>query len=87
MVCTCLGEAPRGPQQQEIPTTLNLTNENPISMPSFSNDLLDTETVSDQTDQASPPSPIDRSNTHRYMAPTSLMYSTDSQVTPLANFH
>ena len=51
-------------------------------MPSFSNDLLDTETVSDQTDQASLPSPIYMFNTHRYMLPTSPVYLTDSQATP-----
>ena len=51
-------------------------------MPCFSNNLLDTETISDQIDQASPPSPIHMFNAHRYMAPASPVYSTDSQATP-----
>ena len=82
MACTCLGEAPRGPQRQEILLTLNLTNKNLISTPSFSNNLFDTETISDQTNQVSPPSPIQVFNMHRYMLPTTPPYSTDSQATP-----
>ena len=82
MACTCLGEAPRVPQRQEIPPTLNLTDENLILMPPFSNDLFDTEIAHDQTNQASPPPPIHVFNPHRYMPPTSPAYSTDSQATP-----
>ena len=82
MTCTCLGEAPRGPQPQEIPLTPKVTDKNLISMPSFSGDLFDTETVSDQTDQASPASPIHVTKAHRYMPPTSPVYLTDSQETP-----
>ena len=80
MACICLGEAPRVPQQQEILLTSNSTDKNLISMPSISNDLFDTETVSDQTNQASSPSPIHVFNAHRYLPPTT--YSTDSQATP-----
>ena len=60
MACISLGESPRRSQQQEISLTPNLTEENinTIVTPSVSNDLLDTETVSDQDNQASPPSPI-----------------------------
>ena len=39
--CIFLGEAPRRPQQQEIPPTPILTDENPIAMPSVCNDLLE----------------------------------------------
>ena len=82
MACTCHGEAPRGSQQQEIPPTLNLTDKNLVSMPSFSNDFFNTETVSDQTNEASPPSPIHGFNVHRYMLLTTPAYSTESQATP-----
>ena len=51
-------------------------------MPSFSNDLCDTETISDQTDQVSSPSPIHMFNAHIYMPPTSPPHLTDSQATP-----
>ena len=51
-------------------------------MLSLSNDLFDTETISDQTDQDSPPSPIQGLNVHRYMLPTSPTYLKDSQATP-----
>ena len=50
-------------------------------MPSFSDALFDTEAVSDQTNQASIPSPIHMFNAHRYTPPTSPAYSTDSQAT------
>ena len=81
MACICLGEAPRVPQRQEILLTLNLTDENLILMPSFSDDLFDTKITPGQTNQASPPSPIPVSNAQRYMPPTSPTYSTDSQAT------
>ena len=51
-------------------------------MPSFSNNLFNTGTVSDQANQASSPSPIHVLNTHRYIPPTSPAYTTDSQATP-----
>ena len=84
MACIFLGEAPRRSQQLEISLTPNLTDENinTIVTPSVSNDLLHTETISDQDNQASPPSPIQVYNPHCYMPPTLPAYSTDSQATP-----
>ena len=82
MAHICLGEACRRPQQQEIPLTPNLTDENTIAMPFVSNDLLDTETVSDQDNQASPPSPIHVFSPYHHTLPTSPAYSSDSQASP-----
>ena len=72
MASISLGEAPRRSQQQDISLTPNLTDENinTIVTPSVGNDLLRTETVSDQDNQASPPSPIQGFNPHCYMPPT-----------------
>ena len=82
MACICLGEAPKRPQQQEFPPTPNLTDRNPTAMPSISNNLFDTETVSDQETHASPPLPLQGFNPYCYTLPASPAYSTDSQATP-----
>ena len=81
MACTCLGEAPRVPQQQEFLLTSNPTNKNLILTPSFSDDFFDTEIAPGQINQASPSSPIQVFNPQRYTLPTSPIYSTDSQAT------
>ena len=82
MACVCPGEAPRRSQQQETPVTPNLTDKSPSSMPSVSNHLLDTETVSDQANQPSLPSLIQVFIPHHYTPPTLPAYSTDSQEIP-----
>ena len=84
MAHTCPGEAPRVPQWQEILPTSNLNDENLILMPSFSNDLFDTETTSDQTDQTSPLLPIHVFNTHRY---THLPHSHTQQTARQLHIH
>ena len=57
-------------------------------MPSFSNDLLNTETVSDQTNQSSPPLAIHMLNVHRYMPPTSpCIFDRQQGNSLLAYFH
>ena len=82
MACICLVEAPRRPQRQEIPETPILTDESLTVMPSISNTLLDTDTISDQDNQASPPSLINVFTPYHYTLPTSPAYSTDCQETP-----
>ena len=74
MACISLGKAPRR-SQQAISLTPNLTDENinTIVTPSVSNDLLDTENVSDQDNQASPPSAIQVIIPHCYMPPNCLL--------------
>ena len=51
-------------------------------MPSFSNNLFDTEIAPGQINQASPSSPIQVFNRQRYTLSILPAYSTDSQTTP-----
>ena len=71
------GEAPRVSQQKQIPLTPNLTNKILILMPSFSNDLFDTETISDQTNQCG----------HIYAAYLTCVFNRQPGNSVLANFH